>query len=535
MAGLFTVTNKLNGLTADVYFVKDSIIGGKSTVEFLVYNTRTGTFAYQPSQLYSVASGGIDLDIPVNDLTIETTTTNLELGKTLELAVSYVPTDATIKNLVWESSDADIVTISNASDAGCTLTPVSIGRVFISAKAQSGASTNIEINVVAQYIPATGLTLIPSTITIPVGEEASCTGLISPGNASNRTLIWQSSNTACARVTDFAANICYIYGASPGTANLTAKNAADEVVATCVVTVQSIAPRSVANYDELVEAIADVSVNTINIQNNFPLSDTVAINRSLHLNGNNCTLIYSEDAFKDGIIVSANGVTISDLTIHMTNDDPAWEGHYGIQVYAADGVILNNITSSGEDAGILINGSRVAMTGNINISANEFGGIEVSKGSALTVNSVLDVTEANFINITEKQNNPTIWVIDGQGSIIGSTMLTENIRADLGQIHYYLNPANVWVAATGIIISPDTALLAADQDMEVVVQVQPYNASNNNFTTSVSDTSKLLFMSEQEGVWFVKVLGSAQMDDVLIGTATTEDGGFTSTITITVT
>jgi len=73
--------------------------------------------------------------------------------------------------------------------------------------------------------------------------------------------------------------------------------------------------------------------------------------------------------------------------------------------------ILEYIKYTPENAAIIVNSLEVTLKGKIDVSGNTFGGIEVSKGSALNLNpGVLNINGATIINNTEEYGKPTIWV-----------------------------------------------------------------------------------------------------------------------------
>jgi len=88
-----------------------------------------------------------------------------------------------------------------------------------------------------------------------------------------------------------------------------------------------------------------------------------------------------------------------------------WQGVYGIQVYNATEVTLNDVSVTGAEGGILVNGSEVTLEGTVDVSGNESGGIEVSKGDGALDKPKLtvDATEKYGQESVEK---PVIW-IDG--------------------------------------------------------------------------------------------------------------------------
>jgi aryl-phospho-beta-D-glucosidase BglC (GH1 family)/uncharacterized protein YjdB len=68
-----------------------------------------------------------------------------------------------------------------------------------------------------QQIPVTGVTLTPPTTSLDVGATTMLTATLSPGNATNKALVWRSSDSAIATVS--AAGV--VTGVSAGSATIT--------------------------------------------------------------------------------------------------------------------------------------------------------------------------------------------------------------------------------------------------------------------------------------------------------------------------
>lgn len=125
-----------------------------------------------------------------------------------------------------------------------------------------------------------------------------------------------------------------------------------------------------------------------------------------------------------------------------------------MQVYG-DGIeaTIKNITLTGGDAGLLVNGSKVTLEGKINVFGNEFGGIEVSKGENVTTGgSLIFAVGAEVENKTEKADKPTIWIDKADGGTVTGPIVAEKFTKvkveDKDQTYYYLNVANVPVKPT---------------------------------------------------------------------------------------
>ncbi len=203
------------------------------------------------------------------------------------------------------------------------------------------------------------------------------------------------------------------------------------------------------------DALANSDVNTIiiiesNIEN---IGERLVVNRPVTINGNNKTLSFTKalnngaNGERNGLLVTADDVTIENLNIEMSGE-PGWQGVYGIQVYNATDVTIEDYTGSGGDAALLINGAKVTLSGKIDVSDNEFGGIEVSPGVNVTSDTHLNLNGATLINKSEAFGCPTIWeddVKDDEANRVtgfNEEPITLTAPNDKLQKHYYLDEKN---------------------------------------------------------------------------------------------
>lgn len=209
---------------------------------------------------------------------------------------------------------------------------------------------------------------------------------------------------------------------------------------------------AVNNLADLKEAIAN---NKRYIRLNSDITDiteTITIPYNVSFNGAGYKLAFkniqktSTSEVASGLVISKNEVVgtsvIRDLTIEMDGKE-GWQGNYGLQIYGTNATI-SNYKGTRCDAALLINGSFVDINGKIDVTGNEFGGIEVSKGSSPDLsNSTLqwDISEA--IMEDESAIKPIIWLENGQGTVPKRSNLVENttIPTELGktQTFYYTN------------------------------------------------------------------------------------------------
>ena len=174
--------------------------------------------------------------------------------------------------------------------------------------------------------------------------------------------------------------------------------------------------------------------------------------KGLTFDGNGKTLTFAskndEHAVDCGIVVQNADVTVKDLTVTMEGAQEGWKGCYALQAYNVKDITFEDITANGADGAMNINGAEVTLKGAINVSGNEFGGIEVSRGESLkdtNAQGKLIIDNVTWTNNDEAYTKPTIWVVKDQGSILPEDGFAKNDGdAKPDQIQYYLDAANAF-------------------------------------------------------------------------------------------
>lgn len=118
--------------------------------------------------------------------------------------------------------------------------------------------------------------------------------------------------------------------------------------------------QSVTDQESLKEALADSTVDTITLENNIKTTEKINVTREVTIDGNGKEIKYTG-------------------TFKGTNNNSTWDSIYVLHVYRTTATI-KNITLTGGNGALLVNGSKVTLIGTINVSGNGFGGIEMSRG-----------------------------------------------------------------------------------------------------------------------------------------------------------
>jgi SH3-like domain-containing protein len=218
---------------------------------------------------------------------------------------------------------------------------------------------------------------------------------------------------------------------------------------------------NVGTLEEFKAALADASKTLINLTADFTTTEKILVSR-------------------DGVTINGNNKTIT-----FTGDETGWQGNYVLHVYKATGVTIKDIKLTGGDAALLVNGSEVTLEGAIDVSGNEFGGIESSKGVGVEKDPKLTVTDATFTNTTEAYGLPTIWEDQIKETVVAADeQFTVNEEVREGQVQYYLDAENA--------VDPNAHIANVKDLEEFKAALADASKTVINLTADFTTTEKIL-------------------------------------------
>lgn len=190
----------------------------------------------------------VEYEIPCTDITLNKSalTFNGTGQQTIIATVAPVDTTDTVK---WVSNNPTI-----ASVAYGVVTAHADGSATITATCgEYSASCTVEVSGVSgsDTVAVTGITLNQNTASVQEGSDITLTATVKPDNASNKTVLWSSNNTAVATVVGGV-----VTGISSGSATIIATTADGGFVAECNVTVAA-----ASNYRNLFDMNTMVTAN----------------------------------------------------------------------------------------------------------------------------------------------------------------------------------------------------------------------------------------------------------------------------------
>ena len=208
--------------------------------------------------------------INVTSVTFDQREVTISYGASLTLSPTVMPSNASNADLEWRSSDETIVTVDQYGNVDA-LSKTGTAVVTAVSKDKPEISASCTIHVVPRIVPVTGLSIKTedgeSTMTLVVGQVKKAIAVITPENATDKSVVWSVQQGGVIFV-DQQGNVT---ANKLGNSRLIARTAAGDreasmqvkVVANAVASVeishQSIVIREGDSFELSAKAIGDIS------------------------------------------------------------------------------------------------------------------------------------------------------------------------------------------------------------------------------------------------------------------------------------
>ena len=154
---------------------------------------------------------------PVASMTAKPLTMTVPAGKTLNAVYEIKPADATYQAVAWTSSDPDIAAV----DENGAITGVNLGKATVVGELnEPGAAKQKSVKLTVTVTRGVESVHIAPYVKVAKGKSEKVTCDIQPGDATDKKIIWTSSNPKVAAVSNGT-----IRGVGVGTCTVTAEAA----------------------------------------------------------------------------------------------------------------------------------------------------------------------------------------------------------------------------------------------------------------------------------------------------------------------
>jgi len=131
----------------------------------------------------------------ISNVELNTTSVSIINGGTYQIKATITPNDATNKSLSYTSNNESIATVSSTG----LITGISGGETIITVSTTDGSNISKSIDVIVRE-QIESVTLSETNIEINKGQSKIVTATITPSNAFNKTLRWESEDDSIATV-----------------------------------------------------------------------------------------------------------------------------------------------------------------------------------------------------------------------------------------------------------------------------------------------------------------------------------------------
>lgn len=236
---------------------------------------------------------------PVTKISFKNASEKINMSTSKILEVTVLPANATNKTLVWTSSDEDIATVSKDG----LVTGKKVGTVQITAAWEDDPQVKAVCTVTIEAIKVLGVSLNIRNTTLNAGERVKLVAKITPENATNKEIVWKTSDSDIAKVSSTG----MVTAVSAGTVTITAASKEDQKIkAVCTITVRETAVSDISLSKKSVTLAVGQSITlTADI---YPSS---ANNKGLDWKTNNSSVVQ----VSSGGVVKAKAVGTAIITV----------------------------------------------------------------------------------------------------------------------------------------------------------------------------------------------------------------------------
>ncbi len=478
------------------------------------------------------------------------------IGDTFQLIPTIAPSDATNKTLIWTSSNPAVATVDESGN----VVILSSGTAIITVTANNGVSATCVIT--AKVIDVTSVDLSQYEITMQVYDSEQLVAIISPNNATDKSITWASSNESIATV-DSEGNVV---AKKAGSCSVSATSVNGKTKS-CLVTVKDIEPTSISlseyscrlNIDETKEitvtlqpstvtdtviqwtsantAVATISngiitgvsagTTTITAKTGNDLEKTITITvnpllaESISLNTTEATLLEQEQQILVATVLPAK---TSDKSISWSSSNPS------VVSIDANGKLTAKAIGYAEITAQTVNGLEATCIVYVTLNVVAVSAVQIVPetlemyiGDMESLTATIVPSNATNKSLVWSTTKSSVATVDQYGNVSAVSVGTTNITATSSNNISSSCVVTVKAVEVSSITLSDVSL-AVSESQTLHAVISPSNATNQTITWSIDDES-VATINPSSG----KIVGVSEGTTTVTATAS---NGVTTTATV---
>jgi len=399
--------------------------------------------------------------VSLNQLSVD-----IPVGQTIHLSAVIYPATTTDKTIIWSSSDESVATVNDG-----TIVTLRVGQTIITATC-GDKSASCVVNVIP--IEVEEITLNAKEASLKVGESISLTATVKPENATDKTVIWSSSDEEIATVKDGVVTAIKI-----GSTTIIAK--AGDKSATCVVTVEATPVTSIT---------LDKTTASLKAGETVTLTATVkpddATDKTVTWTTSDASIVTVDN----GVVTAKK---VGTATITAKAGDKSATCAVTVVATPVTSVTLNKTTAS------------------------------LKAGETVTLTATVKPDDATDKTVTWSTSDASVAAVEN-GVVTAKKVGTATITAKAGDKSATCAITVVATPVTSVTLDRTSASLKAGETVTLTATVIPDDATDKTVTWTTSDAS---VATVDNGVVTAKKVGTATI------TAKTGDKSATCEVTVT--
>ena len=453
--------------------------------------------------------------IAVSSIELNKNTLELKKGESETLEATVKPDDATDKTITWASSDSNVASVENGK-----VTAVGGGSAIITAKAgevEAGCSVTVTV-------PVSSVALDKITLSLVEGEEFTLTASVKPDDATDKNVVWNSTNLSVATVAEGK-----VKALKEGTTTITAK--AGEKTASCSVTVAKkvIAVESVSLNKETLTLIKgqsetliatvkpdDATDKTVSWSTSDPGIATVDNNGKITAVAGGDVTIKANAGEKEAtcavsvivpvisITLDQNSVTIEEgktaiLTATVNPEDASDKNVTWSTSDASVATVENGTVTAVKEGSATITAKAADKTAECKVTVSKKviavtsielnkSSLELKKGDSETLSATVKPNDATDKTVSWSSSDASVASVDQNGKVTAVKSGTATITAKTGD-----KSANcsviVYTPVESVSLDRTSVSLEEGQTTTLVATINPSDADEKTVAWSTSNSS----------------------------------------------
>ncbi|MGG1555927.1 OmpL47-type beta-barrel domain-containing protein [Paenibacillus ferrarius] len=206
------------------------------------YNNPGSIYYVDDVAVKPITDSGSPAWVHPSNVSLGVTSLTVGVGKTKALVPAFTPASVSNKELIWRSSNPGVATV----DVNGMVYGASLGTATITATTVDGRKVASVLVTVDATVAVTGVSLTPTTLSLPLGNQQTLVPTVTPANATNKLLKWESLNPIVAVVAADGT----VTGVGTGTTQI--KATSDDSGIGAIATVNVTAPTNVVKGTNLI-------------------------------------------------------------------------------------------------------------------------------------------------------------------------------------------------------------------------------------------------------------------------------------------